>query len=33
MYCRTGRAIEFRTKVGFNQYDLIVTKEQSVLTK
>ena len=33
MYCRTPTAIEFRTKLRFNQHDLITTKEQSVLTK
>ena len=30
---RTSTPIEFRTKLGFNQHDLIMTKEQSVLTK
>ena len=29
----TPAAIEFRTKLEFNQYDLIMTKEQLVLTK
>ena len=33
MDCRTSTPIEFRTKLGFNQHDLIMTKEQSVLTK
>ena len=33
MDCRAPTAIEFRTKLGFNQHDLIMTKEQSVLTK
>ena len=33
MDCRTSTAIEFRTKLGFNQHDLIMAKEQSVLTK
>ena len=33
MYCRTPTVIEFRTKLRFNQQDLITTKEQSVLTK
>ena len=31
--CKTPAAIEFRTKLGFNQHDLIMAKEQSVLTK
>ena len=31
--CRTPKTIEFRTKLGFNQHDLIMTKEQSVLKK
>ena len=33
MDCRTPAAIEFRTELGFHQLDLIMTKEQSVLTK
>ena len=33
MDCRTPTAIEFRAKSGFNQHDLIMSKEQSVLTK
>ena len=33
MDCRTPTAIEFRPKLGFKQHDLIVTIEQSVLTK
>ena len=35
MHCRvsTPEAIEFKTRLGFNQHDLIVTKEQSVLVK
>ena len=33
MDCRTPTAITFITKLGFNQHDLIMTKEQSVLTK
>ena len=33
MNCTIPTAIEFRTKLGFNQHDLIVTKEKSVLTK
>ena len=32
MNCRTPTVIEFRTKLGFNQHDFIMTKEQSVLT-
>ena len=33
MHCRvaTPKAIEFRSKLGFNQYDITLTKEQSVL--
>ena len=30
MDCRTPTAITFRTKLEFNQHDLIMTKEQSV---
>ena len=33
MDCRTQSAIKFRIKLGFNQHDLMMTKEQSVLTK
>ena len=33
MDCRTPTAIKFRTELKFNQHDLIMTKEQSVLTK
>ena len=35
MYCRvsTPEAFEFKLRLGFNQHDLIMTKEQSVLTK
>ena len=33
MDCRIPTAIEFRTKLHFNQHDLIMTKEQPVLTK
>ena len=33
MDCRTPTAIEFRTKLGFNQNDIIMTKQQSVLTR
>ena len=33
MYCRvsTPKSIEFRSKFEFNQYDIALTKEQSVL--
>ena len=33
MHCRvsTPKSIEFRSKLGFNQYDTTLTKEQSVL--
>ena len=33
MDCRTAAAYKFRTRLGFKQYDVILTKEQSVLTK
>ena len=33
MDCRTTMAHKFRTRLGFKQYDVIFTKEQSVLTK
>ena len=33
MDCRSPTAIGFRSKLGFNQTDLIMTKEQSVLIK
>ena len=35
MHCRvsTIEAIEFKTRLRFNQHDLIMRKEQSVLTK
>ena len=35
MHCRalTPEAIELKTRLGFNEHDLIMTKEQSVLTK
>ena len=32
MDCRTPTGIEFRFKLGFNQHDIIMTKEQTVLT-
>ena len=33
MHCRvsTAKSIKFRSKLGFNQYDITLTKEQSVL--
>ena len=33
MYCRvaTPKSIEFRSKFGFNQYDITLAKKQSVL--
>ena len=33
MDCRTTPAVNFRTKVGFNQHDPIMTQEQSILSK
>ena len=33
MNCRTTLAHKFRTRLGLKQYDVILTKEQSVLTK
>ena len=33
MDCRTAAAHKFRTRLGFKQYDVILTKEQSVLRK
>ena len=33
MDCRTTSAHEFRTRLGFEQYNVILTKEQSVLSK
>ena len=33
MDCRTTLAHKFRTRLGFKQYDAILTKEQSILTK
>ena len=33
MDCRTTSAHKFRTRLGFKQCDVILTKEQSVLTK
>ena len=33
MHCRVAKqkSIEFRSKLGFNQYDVTLTKEQSLL--
>ena len=33
MHCRvsTPKSVEFRSKLGFNQYNITLTKEQSVL--
>ena len=33
MDCITTSAHKFRTELGFKQYDSILTKEQSMLTK
>ena len=33
MDCRATSTHKFRTRLGFKQYDVILTKEQSVLTK
>ena len=33
MNCRTALAHKFRIKLGFKQNDVILTKEQSVLTQ
>ena len=33
MDCRTTLSINFKTRLGFNQQDLIMTPEQSILTK
>ena len=33
MDCRRTAVHKFRTRLGFKQYDIILTKEQSVLTK
>ena len=33
MDCRTTSALKFRARLGFKQYDVILTKEQSVLTR
>ena len=33
MDCRAAPAVYFKIKLGFNQYDPIMTQEQSVLSK
>ena len=33
MGCRATRAVNFKTKLGFNQHDLIMTQEQSIFSK
>ena len=33
MDCRTTAAHKFRARLGFKQYDVVITKKQSVLTK
>ena len=33
MDCRTTPAVNFKTNLGFNQHDLIMTQEQSILSK
>ena len=33
MDCRTTSAHKFRTRLGLKQFDVVLTKEQSVLTK
>ena len=33
MGCRITSAHKFRTRLGYKQYDVILTKKQSVLTK
>ena len=33
MDCRTASAVNFKTELGFNQYDPIMAQEQSVLSK
>ena len=31
--CRTTPAVKFKTRLGFNQHDPVMTQEQSILTK
>ena len=33
MDCRTTPAVNFKSRLGFNQHDAIMTQEQSMLTK
>ena len=33
MHCKAPKEIDFKSELGFNHFDLIMTKEQSVLTK
>ena len=33
MHCRRTPAVNFITKLGFNQHDTIMTQEQSILSK
>ena len=33
MYCKTTPAVNFKTKLEFNQHDPIMTQEQSLLSK
>ena len=33
MDCRTTPTVNFRNRLGFNQHDLIMTQEQSILSK
>ena len=33
MHCRTTPAVNFKTRLGFNQHDPIMTQEQSILLK
>ena len=33
MDCRTTPAVNFKTKLGFNQHDPIMSQEQSILSK
>ena len=33
MDCRTTSALEFRARLGFKQYNVILTKKQSVITE
>ena len=33
MNCRVSKAIEFRSELGFKQYDIVLSKKQSVISK